>query len=580
MMRLLITDKINEKELAPLAKFFHIDKKIGIAPADLAKIIGNYEVIITRSSTALPKEIIEKGKRLKVIGRAGIGVDNIDIQAATAGKIGVCNAPMGNSRVTAEHTIGLLFALLRHIPQASAELKKGIWAKQKYIGKQIHGKTLGIVGFGNVGKHVYRIASGIGLKVIVCEPYLRMPKKVKKVTFEELLATADIITFHVPATYLTRKMLNKHTLLLCKDGVYLINCSRGAVVDEQAIKEGLKSGKIAGFAVDVFTKEPEVDPQLLSYPNVIATPHIAGSTHESQRQSIQEVVSGIAQYCRGKPPSNLLNPQVFHRDKKRAKKDGFAFDAVIFDSDSTLSSIEGIDELGRFVGKLDEVAKLTKQGMDGTVSYEQIYEKRLQIVKPTREQVLRLGKLYFDTLVDDARMVVAALQHIGIDVYIVSGGYSGALLELGKALGLSNKQIFGNDLIHDEKGNYQTFVEGPLKRNHGKLQIIRQIPGRKLVVGDSVTDLETKEYVDLFVGYGGVVQRKKVEQEADVYLYHKSLSPILVMAAGFENTVKLLSTKFRPQIGKALDLLSHPKHVKVHPSIKPRIAEFKKLAYY
>lgn len=580
MMRLLITDKIDEKELAPLAKQFHIDKKIGIAPAELAKVIGNYEGVITRSSTALPKEIIKKGKNLKVIGRAGIGVDNIDIFAATANRVAVLNAPMGNSRVTAEHTLGLLFALLRHIPQASAELKKGVWAKQKYVGTQIYGKTLGIIGFGNVGKHVYQIASGIGLKVIVCEPYLRMPKEVKKVTFEELLAQSDIITFHVPATYLTRKMLNKHTLLLCKNGVYIINCSRGAVVDEQAIKSGLQSGKIAGFAVDVFTREPEVDPQLLAYPNVIATPHIAGSTYESQQQSIQEVVAGIMAYVKGKPPSNLLNPQVFHKEKSNLKKDGFAFDAVIFDSDSTLSSIEGIDELGRFVGKLTEVAKLTKQGMDGTISYEQIYEKRLQIVRPTREQVLRLGKLYFDTLVEDAQSVVSALQHIGIDVYIVSGGYSGALRQLGKALGLSDKQIFGNDLIHDEKGNYQTFVEGPLKRNHGKLQIIRQIPGRKLVVGDSVTDLETKEYIDLFVGYGGVVRRKIVEQQADVYLYHKSLSPILVMAAGYENTLQLLSTKFRPQVGKALDLLSHPKHVKVHPLVKPRFAEFKKLAYY
>lgn len=580
MMRLLVTDKIDEKELAPLAKFFHIDKKIGITPADLANTIGHYEAIITRSSTALPKEILEKGKNLKVIGRAGIGVDNIDFLAATANKVAVLNAPMGNSRVTAEHTIGLLFALLRHIPQASADLKKGIWAKYKYVGKQINGKTLGIVGFGNVGKQVHKIASAIGLKVIVCEPYIRIPKSVAKVTFEELLAQSDIITFHVPATYLTRKMLNSHTLSLCKDGVYVINCSRGAVVDEKAIIAGLETGKIAGFAVDVFTKEPEVDKKLLSYPNVIATPHIAGSTFESQKQSIQEVVAGMVQYIKGIPPKNLLNPQVFKKSSRKLSQDGFAYDAVIFDSDSTLSSIEGIDELGRWAGVGEKIEELTRLGMEGQLPYEKIYEKRLEMVRPTSQMLLKLGKTYIDTLVEDAHDVIEALQSLDIKVYIVSGGYSISLRELGKALGLSDKQIYGNDLLHDEKGNYQTFVKGPLIRNHGKLQIIRQIPGRKIMVGDSITDLETKEYVDLFVGYGGVVRREKVEQSADVFLYHKSLSPVLVIAAGYDKALKLLSTKYRRFIGKALDLLSHEKRVKVHKSLVPRFSEFKKLAYY
>lgn len=579
-MKLLITDKIDEKGIAPLGKYFEIDKRIGIAPDILASIIADYDCIITRSSTALPRDLIEKANKLKIIARAGIGVDNIDIFAATERKIAVINAPKGNASVTAEHTIGLLFALLRHISQAAADLKLGVWNKKRYIGNQIAGKTLGIVGFGNVGKHVYKIAAGVGLNVLVCEPYVRMPKKVKKVTYEELLKDSDIISFHVPATYLTKRMLNKHTLTLCKDNVYIINCSRGDVVDEKAIKEGLLSGKIAGFAVDVFKSEPEVDPELLSFPNVIATPHIAGSTYESQKQSIQEVVKGIAEYIKGIPPNNLLNPQVFKKRQRRKSIDGFAFDSVIFDCDSTLSSVEGIDELASLVGMGRQVAALTKAAMEGTIPFESVYEKRLELLKPKRELILQLGSIYRENLVEDAKEVIEGLQLLGITIYIVSGGFSAALVELGRMLALPDRQIFGTDLIHDEKGNFQGFVEGPLRRNNGKLQIIRQIPGRKLVVGDSITDLETKEIVDLFVGYGGVVRRKRVEKEAEVYLYHRSLSPILIIASGYEKSLKLLSTKYRRYVGKGLDLLFHPKHVLIDKKINQRFAEFRQLAHY
>src|SRR3990167_8459215 len=233
--RLLITDNIDESGLAPLKKYFRIEKRIGwigSATSGSDPLIARYDCILTRSSTAVPGEFIDKAKNLKIIGRCGIGVDNIDIFAATGHKIAVINAPRGNARATAEHTIGLLFSLLRHIPQATSDLKKGLWNKQKYMGEQVFGKTLGIVGFGNVGREVARIARGIGMKVLVCEPYVKLPKNVTKVTFEELLKESDVITLHVPSTYLTRQMINSATLSLIKKGTYLINCSRGAVVDE------------------------------------------------------------------------------------------------------------------------------------------------------------------------------------------------------------------------------------------------------------------------------------------------------------------------------------------------------------
>lgn len=630
MMRLLITDKIDESGLTPLKKYFRIEKKIGT--------LADYDCVLTRSSTAVPREFIGKSKNLKIIGRCGIGVDNIDIFAATEHKIAVINAPRGNARATAEHTIGLLFALLRHIPAATFDLKKGLWNKQKYVGEQVFGKTLGIVGFGNVGKEVARIARGIGMKVLVCEPYVRLPKNVNKVTFEELLKSCDVITLHVPSTYLTRQMINSATLSLMKKDAYLINCSRGAVVDEEAVYDALTSGELAGFALDVYKKEPiiiDVDNayaknfaevgktfaahlpnspdiasgsrtvgvleklaspqnskpvlyQLLNLPNVIATPHIAGSTVESQRQSVNEVVSGICRYLEGKAPANLLNPQVFrkepafsrlNRDTARQRK-RLDFDSVIFDCESTLSAIEGIDVLAEMAGKRKIVEELTRKAMDGISPFETIYEERLKIVKPTRMALLALGNKYLENLVEDAKGVIEALQFLGKKVYIVSGGISTALFHLGEALGLSRENIFGNDLLFDKKGNYKNFIEGPLRRNHGKLQIIRQLTGRKIVIGDGITDLETRECIDLFVGYGGVVRREKVEKESEVFLNCNSLTPFLVIAAGTEGCKKLMPTKYRKYVGRGLDLLFHPKHVKITRGISLKLGELKKLAYY
>ncbi|MBI3955249.1 phosphoglycerate dehydrogenase, partial [Candidatus Gottesmanbacteria bacterium] len=288
MMKLLITDNIDEIGLEPLEKHFKIEKRLGLSPAKLQTIIADYHILITRSSTPVPENVIKKTRNLKLICRAGIGVDNIDIFAATKAGIGVINAPQSNALVTAEHTIGLIFSLLRHIPAAAADLKKGIWGKQKYLGSQIQGKVLGIVGFGNVGREVYRMAVGVGMKVVVCEPYTQLPRRVKKLTYEELLRESDIISFHVPLTYLTTKMINRHTVNLCKKGAYLVNCSRGGVVDDEAVIRGIKDGHLQGFAVDVFTNEPSPNPKLLKLDQVIATPHIAGSTLESQKESIKE----------------------------------------------------------------------------------------------------------------------------------------------------------------------------------------------------------------------------------------------------------------------------------------------------
>lgn len=576
--KLLITDHIDETGLAPLEQFFTVEKRFGITASELQVCIPVYDAIITRSPTAVSQELIRRGKKLSIIARAAIGVDNIDIQEATQHRIAVINAPKGNARSTAEHTIGLLFALLRHIPQANADLKRNIWGKQKYVGTQVAGKTLGIIGFGNVGKEVYALAKGLGMRVIVCEPYITLPKSVKKTTLESLLAEADIVTLHVPATYLTKKLINTVTLSLMKPGAFLLNASRGAVVDETAVLRALNTQRIAGFAQDVFTKEPPVIHDLLLHPNVVATPHIAGSTRESQLQSVHEIVTGIVHYCKGEMPHNLLNPQVFH--KKKSPKKTQAFDAIIFDCDSTLCTIEATDELAAMVGKRMEITKITTAAMEGSIPFDEAYTKRLALIRPTREHLTKLGHAYIANMSLHAKDVVGALKLLGKKLYIISGSYWEPLRMVAEFLDLPDRQVFGNDLLFDSTGQFEAIVEGPLIRNHGKLQILRQIPGKKLFIGDGITDLEAKEVVDLFVGYGGVARRKSVEQSADVYIKTKTLLPALAIGAGLSGCKDLMTTPYRKLIGKSIDHLFHEKDVTISQSFLQKLDELRELAYY
>ena len=576
-MKLLVTDKLDIASLSPIKKNYDIEVKIGLKPEKLEKIIADYDCIITRSSTNLPDSLISKAAKLKIIARSGIGVDNIDIFSATRHKIAVVNAPLGNARSTAEHTIGLIFALLRFIPQANTDLKNGLWNKSKYVGFQLKDKTLGIVGFGNVGREVYKMAKGIGMNVVVCEPYIKLPAMVIHLTYEELLKVSDVITFHVPSTYLTRSMLNQNTLSLTKKGVYIINCSRGPIVDDKALLLGLKNGHIAGLALDVFNKEPPVNHSLLELENVIATPHIAGSTFESQRESVKEVVAGIVSLNNNIPPPNLLNPQVFEKQKQH--RSVLEFDSVVIDCDSTLTAIEGIDELAGFSGKKTEISALTKLAMEGKKDFETVFHQRLKILAPSRQNLEKLGDLYWQNLCQDAVETVDALKYLGKEVYIISGSFTPALLILAEKLNIPSKNIFANDLLFGKNGSYLKPIEGPLKRNHGKLQIVRQIRGRKIFIGDGITDLEAKNLVDLFVGFGGFALRPIVEEKSDIFLYEKSLAPFLVLASGGAGSTRLLKTKFKKTIGKGIDLLSHKKHTKINKSQKTLFSNLKPLAY-
>src|ERR1700716_86145 len=252
----------------------------------LAEIIGTYDGLAIRSATKVTPKILEKAQRLRVIGRAGIGVDNVDIPAATAKGVIVMNTPFGNSITTAEHAITLMLALARQIPQADASTQAGKWEKNRFMGVEITSKTLGIIGCGNIGSIVANRAIGLKMKVIAYDPFLAPEHAqdlgVEKVPFEELIHRADFITLHTPLTEKTKNIIDGKALTAMKKGVRIINCARGGLVDEVALRAALDRGHVAGVAFDVFTEEPATEKVLFVHPNVVCTPHLAAATTEAR----------------------------------------------------------------------------------------------------------------------------------------------------------------------------------------------------------------------------------------------------------------------------------------------------------
>lgn len=271
-----------------------------IAREALLDIVADVDGIVVRSATTIDRELMQKATRLKVVGRAGVGVDNVDIDAATERGVLVMNSPGGSTTTTAEHAIAMLFALARSIPQAYLALKKGKWEKSKFKGTEITGKTLGVVGLGRIGSEVARKCQAMGMNVIAYDPFLNADTPLSSgfplVKLEDVWARADFITFHVPLTGETRDLVNEKTLARMKPGVRLINCARGGIINEADLEAALKSGKVAGAALDVFTTEPNTSTPLLEADNFIATPHLGASTVEAQRKVSEDICRQVSDF--------------------------------------------------------------------------------------------------------------------------------------------------------------------------------------------------------------------------------------------------------------------------------------------
>ncbi|NWG45939.1 MAG: phosphoglycerate dehydrogenase [Alphaproteobacteria bacterium] len=345
MPKVLISDKLSPEA----AQIFRdrgidVDVKPGLDKDELASIIGAYDGLAIRSNTRVTPELLEKATNLKVVGRAGIGVDNVDLPAATARGVVVMNTPFGNSVTTAEHAIAMMMALVRQIPQANQSTHAGKWEKSKFMGTEITGKTLGVIGCGNIGSIVASRAKGLQMRVIAFDPYLTEDRAqelgVEKIELDELLRRADIITLHTPLTEQTRNIIDAAAIARMKKGARIVNCARGGLVDEAALKEALESGHIAGAALDVFLEEPAKSNPLFGNENVIATPHLGASTTEAQEKVALQVAEQMADYLLTGAVTNAVNmPSISADEAPRLKP-----------------FVELAQKLGLFAGQLTETA--------------------------------------------------------------------------------------------------------------------------------------------------------------------------------------------------------------------------------
>ena len=355
--RVLISDA-----LSPAAVQIFADRGIGVEFQPelgpdrdrLAALIGGFDGLAIRSATKVTPKILQAASRLKVIGRAGIGVDNVDIPAATARGVIVMNTPYGNSITTAEHAIAMMFALAREIPAADASTQAGRWEKNRFLGVEITGKTLGIVGCGNIGAIVADRAIGLKMRVVAFDPFLSAERAVQlgveKVELDELLARADVITLHTPLTEKTRNILSAEALARTKPGVRIVNCARGGLVDEAALRAALDSGQVAGAAFDVFVTEPARENPLFGHPHVVCTPHLGAATSEAQENVALQVADQMSEYLLKGAISNAVNfPSITAEEAPRLKP-----------------YIALAEKLGSFAGQLTEsglaTVRITYQG--------------------------------------------------------------------------------------------------------------------------------------------------------------------------------------------------------------------------
>jgi D-3-phosphoglycerate dehydrogenase / 2-oxoglutarate reductase len=345
--RVLISDAISEAAIQIFKdRGVEVDYQpsLGKDKDKLAEVIGNYDGLAIRSATKVTPKILENAKNLKVIGRAGIGVDNVDIPAATAKGIIVMNTPFGNSITTAEHAIAMMFALARQIPAADTSTQAGKWEKNRFMGVELTSKTLGIIGCGNIGSIVADRAIGLKMRVIAFDPFLSPERAieigVEKVELDDLIARADVITLHTPLTDKTRNILSREALAKTKKGVRIINCARGGLVDEQALADAIKAGHVAGAAFDVFVEEPATTNPLFGLDNVICTPHLGASTTEAQENVALQVAEQMSDYLVKGAISNALNfPSISAEDAPKLKP-----------------YVALSERLGSFLGQLTEAA--------------------------------------------------------------------------------------------------------------------------------------------------------------------------------------------------------------------------------
>ncbi len=374
-MKVIIADQINKKGIAELEDVADVLVATDISREELIEKIGDFDAVVVRSRTKITKDVIDAASKLKIIARAGVGVDNIDVNAATEKGIMVINAPESTSISVAEHTMGLILALARKISIADKSTKEGRWEKNKFMGIELNGKILGIIGMGRIGSQVATRAKAFGMEILVYDPYISeefgQKLGVTITDLETLLRKSDIVTIHVPLTPETRNLIDEDELELMKEDAFIINCARGGIVNEKALYKALQDKKIGGAALDVFENEPPNQNPLLRLDNVIVTPHLGASTAEAQRDAAVIVAGEIKKFFEGEQPKNVINLPVLDSDTLKAIKPYFELAEKLgnFSIQMVKGSIKEIDVT--YCGELAEFQKqdiLTRALLQGILS--------------------------------------------------------------------------------------------------------------------------------------------------------------------------------------------------------------------
>ncbi len=310
-MKVLVSDSLSSEGLDILKEHFTVDVSTGLSEDELVEKIKDFDALVIRSGTQVTQRVIEAADNLKIVGRAGVGVDNVDVDAATKKGIIVANAPEGNMISAAEHTIAMMMSMSRNIPQANASLKAREWNRKKFTGIEVKGKTLGVIGLGRIGSEVAKRASGMEMNLLGYDPFISEKRAeelgVRLCTVNEIAEEADYITVHTPLIKETRNILDDEQFALMKDGVRIINCARGGIISEEALAKALASGKVGGAALDVFINEPPFDSPLLDFDNVIVTPHLGASTEEAQVNVAVDIANEVVSVLQGGPARNAIN---------------------------------------------------------------------------------------------------------------------------------------------------------------------------------------------------------------------------------------------------------------------------------
>lgn len=322
MHRVLVTEPLSEEGLARLRECAQVDVREGLSEAELVAIIGDYDGLVVRGRTPVTAKVLEAGRRLQVVARAGAGVDNIDVEAATRRGVLVVNAPNGNTVAVAEHTMGLMLALARHIPAADAAIKAGRWPKRSLMGTEMRGKVLGIVGLGRIGTAVARRAAAFEMRLLGYDPFVSAEQAarlgVEVVPLEELMRRADFVSIHTPANERTRGLIDARMLALMKPTARLINCARGGIVDEAALEQALAEGRLAGAALDVFAQEPASPTGIAGSPRAVCTPHLAASTEEAQEHCALDAAEQVLAVLGGRPARYPVNAPMLSGEEMAA----------------------------------------------------------------------------------------------------------------------------------------------------------------------------------------------------------------------------------------------------------------------